>query len=60
MIRRWCHLRRIEDKVAVKWEIVKLGVVGQVQVALKSLFFKAFYMQLSYFGYVAVKMSRSR
>ena len=42
MIRSWCHLRRVEDEVAVKWEIVKLGVVGQVQVALKSLFFKAF------------------
>ena len=50
MIRRWCHLRRVEYKVAVKWEIVKLGVVGQVKVALKSLFFKAFYMQLSYFA----------
>ena len=50
MIRSWCHLRRVEDKVAVKWEIVKLGVVGQVKVALKSLFFEAFYMQLSYFA----------
>ena len=36
MIRSWCHLRRIEDKVVVKWEIVKLGVIGQVQVVLKS------------------------
>ena len=59
MIRRWCHLRRVEDKVAVKWEIVKLGVVGQVKVALKSFFLKAFDMQLSYFGYDEVKMSRS-
>ena len=46
MIRGWCHLRRIEDKVVVKWEIVKLGVIGQVQVVLKS-FFKAFCMHLS-------------
>ena len=42
MIRRWCHLRRVEYKVAVKWEIVKLGVVGQVKVALDSFCVKAF------------------
>ena len=41
MIRSWCHLRRVEDEVAVKWEIVKLGVVSQVKVALKS-FLKLF------------------
>ena len=59
MIRRWCHLRRVEDEVAVKWETVKLGVVSQVKVALKSFFLNAFDMQLSYFGYDGVKMSRS-